>query len=180
MAGESAIINGHRYSFASIDLTANNRLFIGITRISYGSSLKPGIIRGTDSEKIGRTPGDADHRCEIEMLQREFNDLLQTLGPGFGLIPFDIQVAFAEPLRYEAASSKTAGPEGVTTHLIRGCRITDVDFSGQEGPEANKVRVTLDPITIVYGTAEIEGGENSEMTIDWRPDILPSNLRETR
>lgn len=181
MAGEPAIINGHRYSFASIELTARNRLFLGITRISYGSSLRPGIIRATDSEKIGRTPGDADHRCEIEMLQREFQQLLETLGPGFGLVPFDIQVAFAETLTIDVGSDarfQGAAPEGVTTHMIRECRITDVDLQSQDGSEANKVRVTLDPYTIVYGIAEIEGGEESEMTIDWRPDILPSNLRE--
>jgi hypothetical protein len=81
---------------------------------------------------------------------------------------------------YEVSSSKTAAPEGVTTHVIRGCRIIDIDFSGQDGAEANKMRLTLDPTSIVYGRftgAQEVGGE--ELTIDWRPDILPSNLRET-
>lgn len=180
---QTPIINGHRYSFASIDVTANGQLFVGITRISYGSSLKPGKVRGTDGEFSGRTPGDAEHRCEIEMLQREFGELLESLGPGFGLIPFDIQVAFAESVFYEASSSnfvnraQASGAEGVITHTIRGCRISEVDFQGQDGPEPNKVRVTLDPDTIVYGAADAAG---AELTIDFRPDMLPSNLRETR
>jgi hypothetical protein len=178
MPGSSPIINGHRYSFASIELTANGRLYLGITRISYGSSLKPGRVRGTDSEVIGRTPGDADHRCEIEMLQREYQDLIDTLGPGFGLVPFDIQVQFAEPYPYEAEATTTGGPEGVTTHVIRECRIIDADFSGQDGIEANKGRVTLDPTTIVYGVRDQADTGGAEMTIDWRPDMLPSNLRQ--
>ena len=176
MAQEPAIINGHRYSFASIELTANNQVFLGITRISYGSSMKPGKVRGTDGEYVGRTPGDAEHRCEIQILQHEYQLLLATLGPGFGLVPFDIQVAFAEPYTYEQQASTTAEPEGVTTHMIRGCRITDADLSAQEGPDANKVDVILDPTTIIYG--QVPPGTSGEMSIDWRADILPSNLTE--
>ncbi len=164
-------INGHRYSFGSIDLIANGRLFVGATRIAYGSSLKPGKVRGTDGEYIGRTPGEAEHRCEIELYQREYQDLIGTLGPGFGLVRFDIQVQFAETHPYE---NNGAPVEGVVTHMILGVRITDVDFQGQDGADALKVRLTLDPVTISYGAPV--GAQ--ELTIDWRPDIIAPSLSE--
>jgi hypothetical protein len=164
-------INGNRYSFASIDIIANGRLFVGATKIAYGSSLKPGKIRGSDAEVIGRTPGEADHRCELELLQREFHDLIGTLGPGFGLVRFDVQVQFAEDLPYENNGYVT---EGVRTHSIIGVRIVDVDFHSEEGTEANKVRLTLDPVTISYG-AKVGAGE---LSIDWRSDIIAPSLSE--
>jgi hypothetical protein len=153
-------INGHRFSFASIDVIANGRLFYGVTRIAYGSSLKPGSIRGSDTERIGRTPGESEHKCEMEMYQHEFQALIESLGAGWGLVPFDVVVAFDERNRYDNDSA--GEPEGVVTHSILGCRITDVDLSSQEGTEANKVRLVLDPVTIGYGT--------DDLTIDWRPD----------
>jgi hypothetical protein len=159
------IINGHRYSFSSIDLHANGKLFYGVTKIAYRSSLKPGVIRGTDAEKIGRTPGEAEHTCELEMLQQEFQVLVDSLGPGFGLAVFDVQVVFAEQQKFDRDGPE---PEGVKVHDILGCRITDVDFQSSTGVEANTVRLTLDPRTIAYGT---------NLTIEAREAAdLPSNV----
>lgn len=155
------LINGHRYSFASIELKANGAIFLGVVSISYGSSLKPGIVRGSDGEKVGRTPGEADHRCSIEMLLSEYHALIDSLGPGFGLIPFDVQVMYAETELYD---DKGGAPEGVTTHVIRGVRITDVDLSGEDGIDASTAKLALDPVTIAYG--------DEDLTIEWRPVAL--------
>jgi hypothetical protein len=169
MAGESPFINGHRYSFGSIELVVLQTKIFGITAISYGSSLKPGVVRGTDAQEVGRTPGEASHRCELEMYQHEFDYLVGKLGPGFGLVPFDVSVTFAE----EHAAVKDGGePEGVRTHEINGCRITDVDMQSGEGVEPNKVRLQLHPRSISYGPP-------SNMTIEWRdPALVALTLEE--
>ncbi len=165
----SPFINGHRYSFHSIEITALGKQFFGVTRIAYASSLKPGHVRGSDNELIGRTEGDAaEHRAEMEMLEHECDVLIKALGPGWGLVPFDVTVQFDERLIYDKDSEHK--PQGVKTHSLLGCRITERDMQAEEGPEAATVRLTLDPVTITYGSPDL--------SINWRPNIA-RNMRES-
>lgn len=154
-------INGHRYSFASIELQIKAHLFVGFTSIRYGSSLEPGEIFGTDGELVGRTRGTPKHHCEITMLRNEWNALLALLGPGFGMVVFDVIVTYDERSKYDTDSP--ALPEGVTTDKILGARISNVDTDSQEGNEAVKVDLTLKPTTISHGA--------DDRTIDWREGI---------
>jgi len=134
------IINGHRYSYASVDVIVNGRGYVGVKRISYTSKLTPGIIYASDPQKVGRTPGKSEHDCTIEMYRREFNDMVVTLGQSFGRVPFNVQVQYQEP-----------GDEGVTTDNILGCRVVQVEFPNEEGNESTVVSLQLDCMDIRLG-----------------------------
>lgn len=137
-------INGHRYSYASIELIVNGLIVVGVGKITYGSSLEPGIVYGSDSHKIGRTPGQVSHHCDLEMYRREWSAVLETLGQSFGRTSFDVIVQYAEE-----------GDEGVTTDSILGCRVKELELDNQLGPEPASVRLALDPMDIRYGKQEL-------------------------
>jgi hypothetical protein len=144
MASLQPLINGHRYSYASIEVELNGTTMLALTSINYGSALTPGMLYGSDPAKVGRTPGKAQHRCDFELYRREFSHLIVSLGPAFGRVPFDIQVQYAEN-----------GDEGVTTDKVLGCRITDVDLGNKDGTEPSKVKVTCDPFNIQLGSLNL-------------------------
>jgi hypothetical protein len=144
------IVNGHRYSYASVDLIINGKTYVGAKRVNYSSSLEPGIIYSDDPGKFGRTPGKASHSCELELYRLEWNDLVVALGQSFGRKAFNVQVQYAED------------GEPVTTDAILGCRITKVEFQNSEGTEASSVVLTLDPMDIRLGKENL-----SIEFIDW-------------
>jgi len=136
------LIQGHRYSFASIEAVFNGLKILGFTSISYEDSLEPGKVYGSAPQKIGRTRGKADPKCEVEMLKLEWEQFKLTLGVGgvgFGETAFDIVVVYAE-LPYAP----------VTTDTIVGCRITNVKDASQDGTDPSKVTLTIDPMTILH------------------------------
>lgn len=154
------IINGHRYSHASITIVAFDLRLTGILSIAYGSELKPGWVPGLDTERIGRTPGKSGQQCELEMLDREFRALIRKLGPGWGLKSFDIFVEFDERHRYDEDAGGEV--EGVTIDHLLGCRITGNRYRSQVGTDPVAVSLEIEPVTIGYGAPDL--------TIDWRPD----------
>lgn len=140
-------INGHRYSFASIEATFNGISTLGITSINYGDKLNPGKVYGTAPQVIGRTRGKNEPTADFEMLKLEFENLRQTLGPngdgnGYGETPFDITCAYTESI-------------GTTTDTVYQARITGADASNTEGTDATKMKVTLDPLRILLNGATI-------------------------
>jgi hypothetical protein len=137
-------INGHRYSYASLAIEINGTTYGGIRKINYSAGLTPGHIYGSDPHKAGRTPGKAEHECDFEVLRREWNEIVRSLGQSYGRVPFNIQVQYAE-----------TGDEGVTNDVIIDCRITRVTFSNDEGNEASVAQVTCDPMDIRLGRGEL-------------------------
>lgn len=134
-------INGHRYSFASIEATFNGLLFAGFTEISYGNSLAPGDVYGTSSNKLGRTKGKQDSKCSFTMYKSEFENLRLTLGAAgvaYGETPFNITVTYFE-----------LGQVPITD-LIEGIRIVeDEDMPGSsDSAEPSKVKVTCNVMRV--------------------------------
>jgi hypothetical protein len=146
------LINGHRYSYASIEFIAAGVQFFGVKSIKWGASLKPGVIRGIDSVRVGRTPGEGERTCEVVMYLREANALRATIGQSYGRRPFDIVVQYAEP--YDP--DKTRNIEGVTTVAIKGCRITEEETANEEGPDATTVTFSIDPHDIITNGLSID------------------------
>lgn len=143
------LINGHRYSFASIELTANFLPFVGIKSINYSQELEPGDVYGTGSNKIGRTRGKANASCDFEMYRFEWENLKVTLGRGgigYGEQPFNITVCYAE-------AAILGIPQPVITDLIEGVRITKAEFSNQEGSDATTVKLTTNVMRVKEGVA---------------------------
>jgi len=140
-------INGHRFSFASVEAQFNGIPTLGITSINYKPSLSPGKVYGSAPQKIGRTRGKEDSTCDYEMLRLEHENLIESLvatGLGYGEDAFEIIVQFAE-----------LPNSPVVTDTIVGFRITDVDFSNQDGTDASMAKVTGDPMRVLPGGRQI-------------------------
>lgn len=142
------LINGNRYSFASIELRLLGQRYYGVKSINYSDSLEPGEVRGTDPQLIGRTRGKYSADASIEMYLREFDDFsskLASLAASVGLpsatgymeVPFDVIVSYAED----------GAP--VITHEIIGARIKKSDHSNTEGSDAISVKNDLHVMVIV-------------------------------
>ena len=137
------LINGVRYSFASIEAFIDDVPVLGIASLNYSSKLAPGIVRGTSPVKLGRTIGEEDHTCDFEMYRLEWNFLLARLAAqglgGFGAAAFSIQVNYAEsPLA------------PVTTDQIIGNRVTEAAANNQKGSDPTMVKLTTDVMTVLW------------------------------
>lgn len=137
------LINGHRYSFSSIEFGANGIVMRGVSSIDYGDELTPGKMRGTGPNVIGRTRGEYDGDASIEMYRLEWENLKSTLGTngvGFGETSFPVTVMYGE----------TGQP--VVTDTLEGCRITKVRTGGAEGSDPTKVTLTIDLTRILHNS----------------------------
>lgn len=135
------LVNGHRYSFTSIEFGANGIVTRGVSSIDYGDGLMPGKMRGTGPNVVGRTRGEYDADAEIEMYRLEWENLKATLGVsgvGFGETAFPIQVQYAE------------ANQPVITDTLEGCRVTKVRTGGQEGNDPTKVKISLDLLRVLH------------------------------
>lgn len=140
------LVNGHRYSFVSIEFGANGAIMRGVSSIDYGDELTPGKMRGTGPNVIGRTRGEYDGDGEVEMYRLEWENLKSTLGVagvGFGETAWPITVTYGE----------TGQP--VVTDTLEGCRITKVRTGGQEGSDPTKVKLTIDLLRILHNGVPI-------------------------
>jgi len=138
------LINGHRFSFASIEAVFNGIPFVGFKSINYSQELEPGDVFGSRPQKIGRTRGKANASCDFEMYRLEWENLKTTLGiggVGYGETPFNITVTYAE--------QSFGGP--VITDLIEGVRVTKVEFSNQEGTDPSTVKITCNVMRVKEG-----------------------------
>ncbi len=139
------LINGHRFSFASIEATFGSAgVIVGIKSINYSTELTPGDVYGTAPQKIGRTRGKANSSSDCEMLRLEFENLRGTLGPGsdgtgYGETSFDITVQYAED-----------GQPTITDTVI-GNRITKVDLSNTDGTDPSACKLTHNTMQIWLG-----------------------------
>jgi hypothetical protein len=145
------LINGLRYDFSSVEITAGARLFNGVKSIKFSQTLEPGKVRGNRSQVLGRTRGPLDSDGSLELYRLEFQDLisvLATLRPGVGFMEaaFDITVTYSE-----------AGTP-VIQDVLQGCRIKKHENSGQEGGDALTVACDLDIMMVLPGGVAPIGG----------------------
>jgi hypothetical protein len=124
-------INGHRYSFASIELTIGTKRFIGFKGVDYSDELDPGIVRGAHAQPLGRTKGDYTAEASLTMLKEEWDELLATLGNGYLEIGFPITACYAE--------------DGLPTNVDKliGCRIKKVSDSHSQGNDGLEIKLDL-------------------------------------
>lgn len=145
------LINGHRFDFSSVEISAGARLFNGVKSLKYSQTLEPGKVRGNRSQVIGRTRGPLDSDGSIELYRLEFQELIATLAalrPGVGYMEaaFDITVTYAE-----AGST-------VIQDVLQGCRIKKHENNGQEGGDALTVACDLDIMMVLPGGVAPIGG----------------------
>lgn len=122
------LVNGHRFSFASIEAVIAGRKFVGFKSIQYSSALEPGEVRGAHPEVLGATRGKATHDGSVEIYREEWQALIIELnrrsnGKGFLEVYFQIVVNVAED------GSPTV------TDTLRGCRMKKAQGGGTEGTD---------------------------------------------
>lgn len=139
------LINGVRYDFSSIEVVLDpiGRKTIGVQALSYKNALKPGIVRGTSARKNGRTRGQHEPDASITMYKEEADALIDELGDGYGEVPFDIVVNFADE------------GQPLSTTVIVGARIVDDGEDFKEGSDALMTKFDLDVMDILKNNKSI-------------------------
>jgi hypothetical protein len=94
------LINGIRYSWASIEMQANGLIIPGVRSINYSDTLTPGKPRGTSSVWLGHTLGQYEADADMEVFREEHEVYKLSLGGiGFMERPHIIVVNYFEPTR---------------------------------------------------------------------------------
>lgn len=138
----SPLINGRRYSFASLEIAAQigataTELFTDVDDISYSESLEVEFKRGTSRQPIGwtagnYTPGDAS----MQMGKSTFTKMVTDIGPGWLGINLLMLVSYAD-----------IGEIVTVDTLI--ARIVGAEDSHAYGPGALVTVVKMLPFTIL-------------------------------
>ncbi|WP_407540465.1 hypothetical protein Q0M94_03440 [Deinococcus radiomollis] len=131
MATKFPLVNGFRYSFASIELNIKAKRIPVFKSINYSSDKAPGEVRGNHAQLVGRTRGDLKDTCSLELYEEEFNDVIVALGNGFMDQTFDIVVSYAEE-----------GQKTITDKIF-GCIFSKVDKSHTQGVDGLIVKIDL-------------------------------------
>jgi hypothetical protein len=140
------LINGHRYSFASIEARFNGIPIIGFKSLNYSDELAPGEVYGSRPQLLGATRGKQKASADFEMYRLEFEALKATLGiggVGFGEQKFDIVAQYAEL------------GQPVITDTVVGFRIQKVEFSNADGTDAIVAKVTGFPLRVLFNGVPI-------------------------
>lgn len=136
------LINGRRYSFASLELaimrpTGPAEIFIDIRSISYSDSLEITKVRGTSQMPIGWTAGQYEAGdTEIVMGKSSFQTLIGKIGHGWLGANLIINAKYAdvgEPLTVDTLN----------------CRISGASDSPANGAEELNVTLTLSTFEIL-------------------------------
>jgi hypothetical protein len=125
------LINGRRYSFASIEININGEAILGCKELQYTEALEPGEVRGAGPQVLGRTLGDYSVEGSVTVYREEWDAILEKLGAGYMAKVFDVVATYAE----EGAPTKT--------DKLAGCRIKNVEQSNSQGTDALEVKLDL-------------------------------------
>lgn len=145
------MINGVRYSWASIELKIKGKIVTGIQEISYKNTIEREKVRGQGRAAIGIAEGDLDCEASMGLLLEDYQALLDELAPD-KVGAFD--VPFTAVVSYELPSGK------VITDTLIDCRIKEGDKSHSRGAEALKVTCPLDVMDILEDGHRVTRGAN--------------------
>lgn len=129
------LVNGNRYSWASIEIVINGLRFRGFKEISYSNGLEPGEMRGQGVQKLGRTRGELKPEASITIFLQEYMLLIAALAPtgeGYLETEFDITVSYSDR------------NQPIITDTLVGCRLKKPDRSASQGTDALAVKCDLD------------------------------------
>ena len=135
---EYPLINGFRYSFASIEVSIDGRKMIGFREINYRVRREPGEVRGAHPEPLGLTRGEITYEADLVAYAEEAEELIKQLGDGYMEKPFDITVTYAEE-----------GQPTVTDQLL-GCTIVQIERAHTRGTDPLEVRLQLKPARVKF------------------------------
>lgn len=126
------IINGHDYSFASVEVRVDGQTFTGIKSISYSDQVERAKNYGTSSLVRGYTRGQYEGEGSLEFYASEWGNFLKALGNKPYLKRFSITVTYAED------------GQPTVTDSLEGCRLKKRSRDHSEGNEGLTVKCDLD------------------------------------
>jgi hypothetical protein len=115
-------VDQNRFSLASAELDFNGTKIIGASSPTFSEELPDVMEYGNSNLPVGRVTGQWKGSGEIDLLLVEFDQLVQSLGTGFGQVNFNIGCTYME----------VAG-DGIYSLQITGCRINKIDGSNEVG-----------------------------------------------
>lgn len=124
-------VNGHLFSFASIEVKVRDRVFVGVSSVDYSDKLEGQTVYGPSPVPLGRTRGKWSGEGSITFYQGQFQELVDFMGDGWGEIPVTITVQAREALM------------PLQTDVLRDVRFQEAKNSTKEGNEPNTVEVPL-------------------------------------
>lgn len=133
------LVNGYRFSFASITLRVKDTKIVGFKSIEYDRERSREKVRGNHPDPIGKTRGENEYNASLELYRAEFDLIRAQLGPGYGDVVFDVFVAYGE-----------TGFDTVTDEIL-GCTLDTSSGGGSQGPDALTVTCDLNPLKIRFG-----------------------------
>lgn len=138
MTAPVPLINGHRYSFASVEVAAiiggrKAQIFPDIYNIKYNDKLNISYVRGTSRVPIGSTAGTWEGEASILIGKSSATAMKLIAGPGWLGVSFNIIVSYAD-----------VGE--IFTLDTLSCRISGCDDDHSEGPDGLQSLITLFPL----------------------------------
>jgi hypothetical protein len=137
------LVNGNRWSFASITFYANGIPIPGVTEINYGQELAPGELYGTNPQKLGETVGQLKPTASFTIYELEYYNLINALcalaasqgtgapNSGYMQAHFDILVQKQENF----------GP--IAQDVLRGCKFKKAERGYKSGPDGLMTKIEL-------------------------------------
>jgi hypothetical protein len=135
------LINGYRYSWASIELSVQSltnkpQVFVDIQSLDWSETLEIAFMRGTSRAPIGWTSGQyTPEDLSLKLGKSSFSQMITQMGPGWLGLNILLAVTYAdigEPLTVDGFN----------------CRIAGRADSNQQGPDPLTTTVKLKPIQI--------------------------------
>lgn len=129
-------INGNTHNHASAEVSFKGRVYLGVTTINYNDEVERELVYGTGSEPIGVTKGGYKPNGDLELLKTEWKRLMADLGDGYGEKEISVVISYREA-------------SGTIVDTLKTCLINKVDDSTQQGPSANKTKLTLVIVDVI-------------------------------
>ena len=139
------LINGHRFSFASLEIIMNGIPQLGVKSLNYSDELMPGEIYGTAPQKLGQTRGKQKTTFDFEMYLLEWEVLRSSLGLGglgYGETYWTCQVTFAEI------------GQPIKVDLINGIRVNKVESSNSDGTDGSFVKISCSAFRLLQNSKD--------------------------
>lgn len=130
------ILNGRRFSWASIEAKFDGLIYTGITAINWKQSLKSAKVPGFGIYPIGRTAGEYEAEADAEWLLQDLNDFRKKLAAkapsgSYAFVEFDIVAQYDN------------GVDAVHTVKLVKCRFEEEDNSNSKSADGTTEKVSL-------------------------------------
>lgn len=148
-----AVINGRKYSWASIEAKVDGLVYKGISEISYKQSLKPAKVGGQGVYPLDRTVGDYEAEGNFTMTIADIEALRAALAAkapnnSYGLTEFDILIQFDDGVK-------------VHTHKLVRCRMAVEDDGHKRSSDPITEKVDVDVMWIEKDTFRMLAPEDA-------------------